>query len=247
MKFKALLLPAALLLSSGCVSFNSGDVRVSRSDRRRMLDERGVKPAAEIKVVWENFPYKNPTDTIGEGSLNPPKPRPVPVQINDLVWLKDHAEDIFSEAGLYDVRTGSGAITITLLSYGRWTYGEIFRSFLVDTGYIFIIPATLQVNHQLAVEYDGPSGRAGAEEIGRTRTTFHAVLFPLYPLFRPGAQEHSLLKKMLRRAAVDVYTKAKRAAAAAAPPSSLQPAQTPATAPAGAPKTQPPVEETPDD
>ncbi len=215
MKFKYFIISAAFLLASGCASFNSGDVLIPRGYLRQMLSDRKVKPASDIRVVWKNFPYKNPTDTIGEGVIDPPKPQPIPVPISDLVWLKEHARDIFTEAGLYDTENGSGTIRITLTSYGRWTYGEIFRSFLVDTAYVFILPATLQVNHQLTVEYNGPDSRAGIEEIGRTRTTFHAILFPLYPLFRPGAKEHSLLKHMLWRSATDIYAKAKHANAPA--------------------------------
>lgn len=245
MKLKNFLVLAALLPASGCASFNSGDVLIPRGELRRMLTDRGVRPASEIRVVWKNFPYKNPTDTIGEGAIDPPKPQPRPVPISDLVWLKDHARDVFSEAGLYDAENGSGTIKIALTSYGRWTYGEIFRSFLVDTGYIFIIPASLVVNHQLAVEYDGPYGRAGVEEIGRTKTTFHALIFPLYPLFSPGAKEHSLLKNMLWRSAADVYAKIKRALAPAARPEAApQPAQ---VRPAGVPAARPAPEETPDD
>ena len=247
MRLNHFLVPAALLLSAGCASFTSGDVLTSRSDLRRMLDEREVKPASEILIVWKNFPYKNPTDTIGEGAINPPKPQPYPVPVSDLVWLKDHAKDVFSEAGLYDAQKGSGVIKITLTSYGRWTYREIFRSFLVDTGWIFIIPSSLLVNHQLTVEYDGPSGKAKVEEIGRNKTTFHAALFPLYPLFRPGAKEHSLLKNMLWRSATDLYTKARRAAPAApaAAPAAPRPEQ---SRPIEAPRPEPAAaEENPDD
>ena len=257
MKLNFFLIPAALLFTSGCASFNSGDVLIPRVNLNRMLSERGVKPASDINVVWKYFPYKNPTDIIGEGAINPPKPQPKPVPLDDLVWLKEHARDIFSEAGLYDAQTGSGTITITLISYGRWTYREIFRSFLVDTGYIFIIPATLQVNHQLVVDYNGSSGRAAVEEIGQNSTTFHAILFPLYPLFRPGAKEHSLLKNMLWKSATDVYIKTKRANAAAAPATSLQASPQPAPQPTEAPPSEtlknPPAEapkapeETPDD
>ena len=80
----------------------------------------------------------------------------------------------------------------------------------MDTSWIFILPATLQVNYRLTAEYNGPSGHGTAEENGRNRTTFHALLFPLYPLFPPGAREHSLLQKMLWRSAADVYTKTNR-------------------------------------
>jgi hypothetical protein len=175
-----------------------------------MLDERGLKPAAEVRVTWKNFPYKNAIDTIGEGRAQPVAPVPLPARAGDAAWLKHRVEDVFSEAGLYDVRAGSGTITVELLSYGRWTYREIFKSFLVDTGWIFLIPATLRVNYQLIAHYDGPSGTASAEATGQNNTTFHALLLPLYPLCPFGAKEHSMLKKMLWKSASDIYTGLKR-------------------------------------
>lgn len=216
MKPRNILIPAALFLATGCASFNSGDVIVSRSHLRSMMDARDIRPAAEIRLSWKNFPYKNGLDTIGEGTAIPVRPRPVPVPIGDTAWLKERVEDIFAETGLYDAQKGSGTINVSLTSYGRWTYGEIFGSFLVDTGYIFIIPATLRVNHQLVVEYNGADGRASVEEIGQNKITFHALLFPLYPLFTPGRKEHSLLKNMIWKSAVDVYLKVKRGAASPA-------------------------------
>jgi len=201
---------AAVLMLSGCASFNSGDVLAPRTELRRMLADRDIRPFAQIRVAWKNFPYKNPTDTIGEGVIDPPKPRPVPVSIKDAAWLTKRAKAIFSEAGLYDAERGSGTLRISLISYGRWTYGEIFRSFLVDTGYIFLIPASLRVNYQLVAEYAGPGGKTAVEEIGRNKTTFHALILPLYPLFSPGAKERALLKNMLWKAATDVYAGIKR-------------------------------------
>jgi hypothetical protein len=208
MKYKLTLITAALLLAAGCVSFNSSDTRIPREDLHRMTSGREIKPAAEIRITWENFPYKNAIDTIGEGRVQPAPLQAVPVSSDDMDWLRSHAGEIFGKAGLYDTRNGTGTITLSLTSYGRWTYGEILRSFLVDTGWIFILPATLRVNHRLAAEYDGTSGRVAAEESGQSRTTFHALLFPLYPLLPPGAREHSLLKKMLWKSAADIYLKA---------------------------------------
>jgi len=205
------------MVSAGCASFNSGDISASKSELRRMLSGHGVKPAAEIRVVWHNFPYKNTIDTIGEGRIQPEAPKPVPAPIDDLAWLKNHAKEIFSRAGLYDAEKGSGTINIALTSYGRWTYGEIFRSFLVDTGWIFIIPATLRVEHRLTARYDMPDGEVMIDETGQNKTTFHALLFPLYPFVTPGAKEHSLLKDMLWKSAADAYSKLKRAAAQPAP------------------------------
>jgi hypothetical protein len=117
---------------------------------------------------------------------------------------------VFGEAGLYDAVKGSGTITVALTSYGRWTYGKLFKSFLVDTGFIFLIPATLRVNYQLKIAYAGPAVTVSAEETGHNKTTFHALLFPLYPFASPSVKERSLLGKMLWKSAVDVYSKAAR-------------------------------------
>jgi hypothetical protein len=271
-KIKSFLLPAALSLAAGCASFNSGDTFVHRNDLRSMQEERAVKPFSELRVVWKNFPYTNPTDSIGMGMINPPKPQAVPVPAGDSAWLKRHARKVFSETGLYDPDKGSGVLILTLTSFGRWTYGEIFKSFLVDTGYIFIVPASLRVNHHLAADYQlpgetspdsnsdqpdqesfGPDSRpkgrgwSRVEEIGRNKTTFHALIFPLYPLFSPGAREHALLKKMLWKTAVDVYARRKREMTNLAAPEA-RPAATPAPAadtPAAA--TPAPPEEGTDD
>jgi hypothetical protein len=78
MEPKRLLLAAALLTACGCASFNSGDIKASRGDLRRMLEEKGVPPAAEIRVTWDNFPYKSAIDTIGEGRAQPAEPKPSP-------------------------------------------------------------------------------------------------------------------------------------------------------------------------
>jgi hypothetical protein len=210
MEYRPILLTMALLFTTGCASFTSGDTRIPKKDLKRMLSDKEIKPAAELRVTWENFPYKNAIDTIGEGRAQPEAPAPVPVPIKDMAWLQEHAREIFGEAGLYDAQNGTGTITLALTSYGRWTYRELFSSFLVDTGWIFIFPATLRVNHHLAAEFTGPDMRAAAEELVQSRTTFHALLFPLYPFFPPGAKEHSLLKKMLWKSAADVYARIKR-------------------------------------
>jgi len=241
MKPRNVLIPAAFFLTAGCASFNSGDMAVSRSHLRSMTDARDIRPAAEIRLSWKNFPYKSGIETIGEGTAIPVKPRPVPVPVGDTAWLKERVEDIFGETGLYDAQKGSGTLSVTLTSYGRWTYGELFRSFLVDTGYIFIIPATLRVNHQLVVEYNGADGRAGVEEVGQNKTTFHALLFPLYPLFTPGRMEHSLLKNMLWKSTVDVYLKVKRGAGSPAARESAPPAGPGEETPASPSISGPPV------
>ncbi len=180
-----------------------------------MTSGREAGPAAEIRVVWNNFPYKSAMDSIGEGRVQPQPPSQIPVPPEDTAWLRERAAEIYGKAGLYDAHNGSGTITISVTSYGRWTYGELFRSFLVDTGWIMIIPASLRTNYRLTAEYRGPSGTAAAETAGRNKTTFHALLFPLYPFLPPGSAERSLLKKMLWRSASDIYTKASRNGAAA--------------------------------
>lgn len=208
MKLKISIILAAFLAASGCAASRSGDILISRPDLREMLSERAATPFSDLKVSWENFPYKNPTDYIGEGSLSgPPKPMSVPVPPEDLTSFKERARNIFAEAGLYDVNRGSGTLRLTLTSAGRWTYSELFRTFLVETAFVFIIPSSLRVNYYLTAEFETTAGPAKVEETGQQKTVFHLLLAPLYPFCAPGAKESSLIKNMLWKAALDVYAR----------------------------------------
>lgn len=221
-KIKLILLLAALPAFWGCASFNSGDTRVDRSVAMAMLEDKAVVPFAEIEVGWRNFPYRAPTDSIGEGSASRPakKIKPVPVGYGEEAAFVSEAREIFAKAGLYDKARGQGTLRVELTTFGRWTYSDLFRSFLVDTGFIFIIPASLRVNYFMTADFAAGGKALRVETEATNKTTFHLLLAPLYPFLSPGAKENSLLRQMLWRSATDTYSRLKAAGvpAAALPP-----------------------------
>lgn len=216
-KHELFFMLAALVQLGGCASFNSGDIKVDRGAAGEMLTDRGLVPFADIEVSWQNFPYRAPTDSIGEGSISKPKTvKPVPAPPEDAAELAGRAKAVFGEAGLYDKKKGRGSLRLQLTSFGRWTYGDLFRSYLVDTGFIFLIPSSLRVNYFLTADFATSSGTVRVETEGRNKTTFHILLAPLYPLFAPGRRETGLIKQMLWRSATDVYARLKTAGGAPA-------------------------------
>ncbi|MBU2574406.1 MAG: hypothetical protein KKH28_10060 [Elusimicrobia bacterium] len=246
MKFNNLAVLAAVLFASGCAAFRSGDARVSRNDFRTMLSDKTVAPFADIRVTWKNFPYKSPIDTIGEGSvLNPPKQRAVPVPAGDLDRFRTHAKSVLADAGLYNAEKGSGTLELEMTSINRWTYKELLRGFMVDTPFIFIVPASFKTGYRLAAAFETPSGAAKVEETGQRKTVFHLLLVPLYPFFSPGAKESGLINNMLWKTATDIYGKLKlQAPASGAVPEAVQesaPAAQPAPPPAVSPRPDAPV------
>ena len=211
-RFKFLLIPAALLGLSGCASFNSGDLRVDRDTARAMMEDRALTPFSELQVYWRNFPYRAPTESIGEGSISNPKQiLPSAPPADDLAAFARRAREIFGDAGLYDRKKGRGTLRLELTSVGRWTYGDLWRSYLVETGFIFIIPSSLRVNYFLTADFATSSGTVRVEAAALNKTTFHLLLAPLYPLFPPGARENGLLRQLLWRAATDVYARLRTA------------------------------------
>ncbi|MDD2805423.1 MAG: hypothetical protein PHV33_07695 [Elusimicrobiales bacterium] len=237
MKKNLLLLILAAGLS-GCASFNSGDILVERETARAMLDDKELVPFAALEVSWQNFPYRAATDSIGEGSItNPKKLKPVQVNAEDADAFARRARDIFAKAGLYDRARGRGTLRLELTSFGRWTYSDLWRSFLVDTGFIFILPASLHVNYYLTADFAAAPGPVRVETEARNKTTFHLFMAPLYPFLSPGSREKGLLKQMLWRSATDVYARLK----AAGPAADLPPKQAPKDEkpPLGGPPVQP--------
>ncbi len=209
-KYASFILPPLLAALGGCASFNSGDIKVSRDTARAMLEDKAVVPFAALDVSWQVYPYRAPTDSIGEGSISRPRViKPVEAEPEDAARLSGEAERIFSDAGLLDKTRGRGTLRLQLTTLGKWTYGDLFRSFLVDTGFIFIIPASLRVNYLLTADFADKSGPQHIETVGRNKTTFHLLMAPLYPFFAPGRRENSLVRQMLWRSATDVYSRLK--------------------------------------
>lgn len=207
---KKLLLPLAVAALCGCASFNSGDVKVRRETAADMFADKAITPFDELLVTWQGFPYRAPTEAIGEGSASKAKVlKPQPADTEDAGRLAELAREIFSEAGLYRPGRGKGTLRLELTTFGRWTYGDLFRSFLVDTGFIFLIPASLRVNYFLTADFAVPGGLVKVETEARNKTTFHLLMLPLYPFAPPGRKESSLLRQMLWRSATDVYARLK--------------------------------------
>lgn len=245
-KNKLIFLLAALPAFWGCASFNHGDVLVEREAARAMLQDTSIRPFSEIKLSWKNFPYRSASDSIGEGSIsNPKKPKPVPVPPEDSADLTRQAREIYAKAGLYDKEKGAGTLNLELTTFGRWTYRELLRSYLVDTSFIFLIPSSLRVNYLLTSDFQVSTGPARVEVEATNKTTFHLLLIPLYPFTAPGGRESSLLKQMLWRSATDVYAKLKaagQAAPGAAPAPQQAAGQPPAQSLDAAPVPVPPDE-----
>lgn len=232
---KILFLSAALPALWGCASFNHGDILVERSAARAMLEDSSIRPFAEVSVSWKNFPYRSASDAIGEGSVSTPKkPKPVPVPPEVSADFTRLARDVFSRAGLYDREKGNGTLTLEMTTFGRWTYRELLRSYLVDTSFIFILPSSLRVNYYLTADFQGSTGTVALATEATNKTTFHLLLAPLYPFTAPGGRENKLLRQMLWRTATDVYAKIKSSGRAdpAAQPVQPQPAVPPAASPA---------------
>ncbi|MDO8806235.1 MAG: hypothetical protein Q7R35_17605 [Elusimicrobiota bacterium] len=208
---KLILLLAVLPAFWGCASFNSGDIRVERDTAQAMLEDKGIIPFSDIQVSWQNFPYRAPTDSIGEGSTRPKKIKPRPVDPVDAANLNRKAREIFSDAGLYDKARGRGTLRLELTSFGRWTYNDLFRSYLVDTVLIFILPSSLRVNYYLTADFAVSTGTVRVETEAVHKTTFHLLMAPLYPFLSPGTRENGLLRQMLWRSATDVYSRLKAA------------------------------------
>lgn len=207
---KKLLLPLAAAALCGCASFNSGDVKVRRETAADMFADKTITPFDELLVTWQGFPYRAPTETIGEGSASKPKVlKPQPADAEAAGRLAELAREIFSDAGLYRPGRGKGTLRLELTTFGRWTYSDLFRSFLVDTGFIFLIPASLRVNYFLVADFAVPGGLVKVETEARNKTTFHLLMAPLYPFAPPGRREDSLLRQMLWRSATDVYARLK--------------------------------------
>ncbi|HNW43025.1 MAG TPA: hypothetical protein PKI19_00870 [Elusimicrobiales bacterium] len=280
MKIPKILLAAAALSACGCASFNYGDVKVEKETAEAMLEDSSLTPFGEIQLVWKNYPYHSPTDAIGgdttvdeKGNFRSQAVKPVFVSPEDTASLLKRARRVFSEAGLYDKKKGRGTLRLQLTSMNRWTYGDLFRSFLVDTSFVFLIPASLRVNYMISADFDTSTGTAKVETLGQNKTTFHLLLAPLYPVLTPGGREKSLLNQMLWRCATEVYDRLKRAGRAAAekpapPAAPATPAAVPAetqdpavpavtespaplpaaaAAPAAPEPAEPPTSETPDD
>lgn len=169
------------------------------------MDADKSKPVfSGLEVSWKQVPFKSSTELIGNPSERK-QPQPQAVEPWKESYLAEKARDIFSDAGIYDLKSGTGTLKVSLVSYGNWTYKSLSGGFLVDTPFIMILPQSIGVNYIFTAEGEISGKPFKVEESAQLKTTFHALLFPLYPLFRPGSQEKSLIRNMLWKLSGGIY------------------------------------------
>lgn len=198
----------AALSFASCASFKNVDLP-PRNIVQEMSRDKELKPFSRILVRWRNFPFKTYSQSIGYTDAEKEKIKPVNVEFKDYSGFKSRVLKIFGESGIYDAEKGTGTLKVDLLTFGRWTYSELFSSYLTDTSWIYIIPSSIKVNYYMATEIEQAELAGKVEETASVKTTFHLLLLPLYPLTPFSWSEKSLLKQMIWKTAADVYLKQK--------------------------------------
>lgn len=201
------LLLAAFSLAS-CASFKNVDIP-PRNIVQEMARDKELKSFSKVLVRWRNYPFKTYAQSIGYTDAEKEKIKPVNVEYKDYSRFKGRVLKIFKESGLYDAENGTGTLRVDLLTFGRWTYSELFSSYLTDTSWIYILPSSIKVNYYMVTEIEQGELSAKVEETASVKTTFHLLLFPIYPLASFSGGEKSLIKQMLWKTAADVYLKQK--------------------------------------
>lgn len=199
------LLTLLFSMFTSCASFKT----IDPFPRKVVYDaskDKEKKPFAKILVRWRNYPLMTYGDMIGYTDEEKAKIKPEDVPYEDYIKFKKRVISAFKETGMYDEKTGTGTVKVDLTSYGRWTYGELTRSFLTETSFIYILPRSLKVNYHMKVEIEREGVYKSAEEISSIKTTFHLLIFPLYPFASFAGAEKGILKNMVWKAVTDSYS-----------------------------------------
>jgi len=199
---------ASVLFLTSCASFKHVDL-FPRNTVYEMSKDKELKPFSRILVRWRNYPFKTYSQSIGYTDAEKEKMKPVNVAYADYSKFKGRVLKIFKESGIYDAEKGAGTLKVDLLTFGKWTYSELFSSYLTDTSFIFILPSSIKVNYYMVTEIEQGELTDKVEETASIKTTFHLLLFPLYPLAPFSSSEKSLLKQMIWKTATGVYLKQK--------------------------------------
>lgn len=205
---KSFLIVLIVLHLSSCASFKKTDF-FPRDIIQEMSKDKEIKPFSKILVRWRNYPFKTFQQTIGYTDSEKEKMKPENVPYEDYIKFKMKIFKIFKEAGIYDVEKGTGTLKVDLTTFGRWTYSELFSSYFTDTSFIFILPSSIKVNYYLVTEIEQGELKDKVEEIASIKTTFHLLLFPLYPFASFTGAENGVLKQMIWKTASDIYLKQK--------------------------------------
>jgi len=197
-----------ILFLSSCASFKKVEF-FPRATIQEMSKDKNIKPFSKILVRWRNYPFKTYQQSIGYTDKERENIKPVNVPYEDYISFKNKVFKIFKEAGLYNIENGTGTLKIDLISFGRWTYSELFSSYLTDTSFIYILPSSIKVNYYMIIEFEQYGKIEKLEKTASIKTTFHFLLFPIYPFASFVGSEKGVLKNMLWNAAADIYLKQK--------------------------------------
>ncbi len=201
MKKINILFFAVILFLSSCVSTS----KTKLIPRNEILDlEKTAKnPYKQILVQWKNYSYTD-YNKVNRLEKDPNTLTPQEVDDDDYIKFKKRVIEKFKESNMYDETNGTGTVKIILLTYGRWNYSELFSTFLVDTGYILILPASLKVTYRMFVTAEQNDKEYKFEKTGEVKTTFHLLLFPFYPISTFSGKEKYVIDNMLYETLIDL-------------------------------------------
>lgn len=197
---------AAMVFCCGCMSYSKATV-VTRGQMQeaRACAAGQSRKFKEISVDWKQRLLRTDAQNTG---LTPQEKKvpPQPVDEADLLWLDKLVRQRFAEAGLYDPETGSGTLRVVVISYNRWTYGQLTHGFLIDTSWLFILPASISTVHYMNFSMQQDDSTVEFTKNSTVKTCFHLLLFPLYPFMPPGRSETGALKSLVDSGVLSVMT-----------------------------------------
>ena len=211
----------AAIMLAGCMSLTSGEIKIDKEIAVDMLTDDAKKSFAEIKVTWENFPYRSGADKIGTGEIDHETgefkqqeihAEPVDPALQEK--LLGYAKKIFKKAGLYDRTKGEGVLELRMQSMNRWTYAELLHSYFVETPFILILPRTLPTAYSLTADINTGLEDKTINLAAQNKTHFFFLLAPVYPFLPPSSGEKTILHQMLWRMATEIYEENRKAAQA---------------------------------
>ncbi|MGC8729207.1 MAG: hypothetical protein ACP5SD_08085 [Elusimicrobiales bacterium] len=191
----------AFLFLSSCVSSSKVSI-VPRSELIELSKKEKI-PYKTILVQWKNYKYSD-YHKVNYLEKTPEDVLPAEVDEKDYKNFKKKVINIFRENGLYDEVNGTGTVKISLITYGRWDYSELFSTYLVDTGYVLLLPSSITVTYRMTVKAEQNGKEAKIQNESSVKTTFFFLLFPLYPFSTFSGSEKTVLNNMIYKTAVDL-------------------------------------------
>ncbi len=191
----------ALAFLSSCVSSSKVSI-VPRSELIELSKKEKI-PYKTILVQWKNYKYSD-YHKVNYLEKTPEDVLPSEVDEKDYKNFKKKVINIFRENGLYDEVNGTGTVKISLITYGRWDYSELFSTYLVDTGYVLLLPSSITVTYRMTVKAEQNGKEAKLQNESSVKTTFFFLLFPLYPFSTFSGSEKTVLNNMIYKTAIDL-------------------------------------------